>query len=329
MRGNRDDQVAAMRRLLEFVLTLMVTVSSITITQCRVTSTYAATDGARIVGERWLNTREVDLSVASPALGRTGRVRLLLPAGWSRSAHRSWPVLWLLHGGFDDYTAWTVKGNAARLTAASGAIVVMPDGGRCGWYSNWWNHGHGGPPKWETFHLTEVRQLLERGYHAGTRRAIAGPSMGGFGAMAYAARHPGMFHAAGSFSGADDIRYGLIPPVVLGVNVLAGCGEIDWQRIWGSPSAQRDIWRAHNPSDLADRLRGVHLYVSCGSGLRGPYDTARLPDPLEAATYLVAKSFAGRLADRGIPATVHFYRGTHSWSYWQRELTAALPQLLS
>jgi S-formylglutathione hydrolase FrmB len=318
-----------MRRLLGFVLTLMIAVSSNVITPCRVMPAYAAADGARVVRERWLNARQVDLSVASPALGRIGRVRLLLPAEWSRSAHRSWPVLWLLHGGFDDYTAWTVKGNAARLTAASGAIVVMPDAGRCGWYSNWWNHGRGGSPKWETFHLTEVRKLLERGYHAGTKRVIAGQSMGGFGAMSYAARHPGMFRAAASFSGADDIRYGLIPPVVVGVNIIAGCGEPDWQRIWGSPSAQRDIWRAHNPSDLAERLRGVHLYVSCGSGLRGPYDTTSLPDPLETATYLVTKSFTGRLADRGIPATVHFYRGTHRWSYWQRELKAALPLLSS
>jgi S-formylglutathione hydrolase FrmB len=322
-----------MRRLLDFVLTLVMTVSFSTITQsaavAQTTATsYAADDGARVVAERWRGAREADLSIASPALGRTGLVRVLLPAAWSRSARRSWPVLWLLHGGFGDYTSWTVKGDAARLTAASGAIVVMPDAGRCGWYSNWWNHGHGGPPKWETFHLTEVRQLLERGYHAGTRRAIAGESMGGFGALAYAARHRGMFRAVASFSGTDDIRYGPIPPVVVGINVIVGCGQLDWGRIWGSPDIQRKIWRAHNPADLAWRLRGLNLYVSSGSGLRGPYDTTFFPDPLEAATYLVSRSFTGKLTDRGIPATVHFYRGTHSWPYWQRELKAALPLLL-
>jgi S-formylglutathione hydrolase FrmB len=325
-----------MRRLLDFVLTLMMTLSLSLMTQSPVIAqrlaapptSIAADDGARVVAERWRGAREADLSIASPALGRTGQVRLLLPAGWSRSARHSWPVLWLLHGGFDDYTSWTVHGDAARLTTNSGAIVVMPDGGRCGWYSDWWNKGQGGPPKWETFHLTEVRQLLERGYHAGTRRAIAGQSMGGFGALSYAARHPGMFRSVASFSGTDDIRYGPIPPVIVGVNVMAGCGELDWGRIWGSPDLQRKIWQAHNPVDLAEKLRGVNLYVSSGSGMRGPYDTTYLPDPLEAATFLVSTSFTRRLTDRGIPAIVHFYRGTHRWSYWQRELKAALPLLL-
>ncbi|MDX6428008.1 MAG: diacylglycerol O-acyltransferase / trehalose O-mycolyltransferase [Streptosporangiaceae bacterium] len=333
--GMRDifgtDQAAAMRRLLDFVLTLTITVSLLAVTEgaaMPMPASRTADDGARVVGESWLNAREADLSIASPALRRTGHVRLLFPAGWSRSARRSWPVLWLLHGGFDDHTSWTTRGDAARLTARSGAIVVMPDGGRCGWYSNWWNHGKGGPPRWETFHLTEVRQLLERGYHAGTRRAIAGQSMGGFGALAYAARHRGMFRAAASFSGTDDISYGPIPPVVVGINVIAGCGELDWGRIWGSPDTQRKIWRAHNPADLTWRLRRVRLYISSGSGMRGPYDSTYLPDPVEAATYLLSKSFAGRLADRGIPATVHFYQGRHSWPYWQRELAAALPLLI-
>jgi S-formylglutathione hydrolase FrmB len=318
-----------MRRLLDFVLTLTTTLSLLTITHSAAVATpEAADDGARVVGERWLTPREADLSISSPALGGVGQVRLLFPAGWSKSTRRTWPVLWLLHGGFDDHTSWTVRGDAARLTAGSGVIVVMPDAGRCGWYSNWWNHGAGGPPRWETFHLTEVRQLLERGYRAGTRRAIAGQSMGGFGALAYAARHPRMFRAAASFSGTDDIRYGPIPPVVVGANVIAGCGELDWGRIWGSPDTQRKIWRAHNPADLAKRLRGVRLYVSCGSGLRGPYDTSYLPDPVETAVYLLARSFTNRLADRGIPATVHFYAGTHRWPYWERELRAALPLLL-
>src|SRR3712207_7246752 len=48
-------------------------------------------------------------------------------------------------------------------------------------------------PGWETFHLTELRQILERGLGAGDRRAIAGLSMGGFGAMSYAGRRPELF----------------------------------------------------------------------------------------------------------------------------------------
>ncbi|WP_210584629.1 alpha/beta hydrolase-fold protein [Streptomyces sp. GESEQ-35] len=50
-------------------------------------------------------------------------------------------------------------------------------------YTDWFNAGRGGPPAVETFHLEEVRPLLERHYGAGTRRAAAGESQGGFGAL--------------------------------------------------------------------------------------------------------------------------------------------------
>jgi S-formylglutathione hydrolase FrmB len=50
----------------------------------------------------------------------------------------------------------------------------MPEAGPFGWYSDWWNHGAGGPPAWETFHLRELRRLLERDYGAGHRRVVAG-----------------------------------------------------------------------------------------------------------------------------------------------------------
>src|SRR5512139_4086760 len=285
-------------------------------------------DGARVVAEKRLDARTLELSVASPALGRTVGVRLLLPDGWSRNARRAWPVLWLLHGGFDDYTSWTAKGDAAALTASGAGrkvLVVMPEGGSCGWYSDWWNRGRGGPPGWETFHLTELRTLLERDYGAGARRAIAGPSMGGFGAMSYAARHPGMFEAAASFSGAVDTRHrgsaGLSPPLVIGVNIVFGCGQLDWERLWGDPVLDMARWKAHNPRDLAENLRGMRLYVASGDGRPGAAETGpESPDPLERAAYAVTRSFVARLDELSIPVTTHFYAGTHAWAYWRQEL---------
>ncbi len=67
-----------------------------------------------------------------------------------------------------------------------------------GWYADAWNGGAGEPPAWETFHLVELIELLDRNWRADGARPVAGVSMGGFGAMAYAARHPGMFRAAAS-----------------------------------------------------------------------------------------------------------------------------------
>jgi S-formylglutathione hydrolase FrmB len=156
--------------------------------------------------------------------------------------------------------------------------------------------------------------------------------MGGYGAMAYAARHPGMFEAAASFSGAVNTRHhgsaGISPPLAVAVSVVFGCGRVDWQRLWGDPVLQERIWRAHNPYDLAERLRGTRLYVASGDGTPGPEDTAGRHDPLERAAHAVTRSFAERLEELAIPATTHFYPGTHQWAYWARELRAALPLLL-
>ena len=92
-----------------------------------------------------------------------------------------------------------------KFTVTADLLVVMPDGGD--WeaeYSDWVDRGAGGPPMWETFHLVELRELIERNWHAGQKQVIAGLSMGGMGAMIYAARHPKMFLAAASFSGVLD-----------------------------------------------------------------------------------------------------------------------------
>lgn len=296
-----------------------------------------ADDGATVVGERRRGPRVLDLAVRSPVLADVVHVRLLVPPGWSRDASRTWPALWLLHGGPgpNDHTAWTAHTDLERLTAELQIIVVMPDGGSCGNYTDWWNRGGGGPPKWETFHLTELRQILERGYRAGTQRAIAGNGAGGTGALAYAARHRGLFRAAASFSGAPHTLHrdprALDVADVVELSVAVADPAADWTDVWGDPERQRIVWRQHNPYDLADRLSGVRLYVASGDGEPGPYDPAPGTDPdvLESLAHTVTARFTAKLDQLGIPASTHLYRGTHTWPYWRRELRAALPLLLS
>ena len=139
---------------------------------------------------------------------------------------------------------------AATTTAPTDLLVVMPDADN-GWYADAWNDGAGGPPMWETFHLTELPQLLERNWNASDRRVIAGLSMGGLGAMSYAARHPGMFRAAASYSGVLD---------------TTDQDLFDGEAAFGDPVAQADYWKAHNPLALAAQLKGIPLYVSYGNG---------------------------------------------------------------
>ncbi|MFG3280796.1 alpha/beta hydrolase [Streptomyces sp. NPDC048111] len=294
----------------------------------RVTS---ADDGARVVAEQRVGPRLLDLTIDSPALGTTAHVRLLTPDGWS-PGRRAWPTLWLLHGCCGGYTDWTHYTDVAQLDSLRNALVVMPEAGAVGWYSNWWNHGAGGTPRWETFHLSEVRQILERGYGAGGRRVAAGLSMGGFGALSYAARHPGFFRAVASYSGTVhpllQVPGGFGPGWFLDLVRSQGA---DPYAVWGDPVRQRAVWRAHDPAALAGALRGLPVFLSCGNGVPGPYDPAGTPDDAWEAYFEQQNlALAARLRALGSPPVTDFYGpGIHEWPYWQRELHRSLPMLLA
>jgi diacylglycerol O-acyltransferase / trehalose O-mycolyltransferase len=279
--------------------------------------------GARVIAEEHVGQRLVDLTIQSPALGATANVRLLTPDGWQQRRHgQRWPVLFLLHGMGDSHRTWTDDSDVEQLAALRDVLVVMPDAGESGYYTNWWNFGAGGPPRWETFHLDELRRILERGYGAGTRRAVAGLSMGGFGAVSYAARRPGMFRAAASYSGPVHLLH---PRYVQ----LWEDAPPEAFVLWGHPVAQRPIWQAHDPHHLATRLRHTPIYLSSGDGTPGPLDPAGTPaDEQEAMIDELNRSLAGRLRQVGAQYTTHFYAGTHSPPYWERELHRSLPMLL-
>ena len=168
----------------------------------------SADHGITLLASQRLDSRLLDLTLSTPALATPTHVRVLLPARYREQKPRRYPVLYLLHGSFDDYRSWTDKGAVESITGHRKLIVVMPDGGQGGWYTNWVNRGQGGPPEWETFHIQQLIPWIDDRYRADRSRGargIAGLSMGGFGAMTYAARHPDLFSWAGSFSGAVDI----------------------------------------------------------------------------------------------------------------------------
>ncbi|GAT70154.1 esterase-like protein [Planomonospora sphaerica] len=286
--------------------------------------------GPQVVGENRLGPRTLDLTISSPAVNARLPVRLLLPEGWSKQADRTWPVLYMLHGGVDDYTSWTRMTRVEELTEDLDAIVVMPEGGGSGNYSDWHNGGKGGPPGWETFHTEELLGVLESGYRAGTRRAVTGLSMGAYGAMKYAARHPGMFRFVGAHSGIMSTRLPGVPDIIMYTQKKAGQ---DPKAMWGDPIRDWRVWRDNDPAAHARNLRGVSIYISSGTtSLNGEldppgadWDPAHLGEPVSAYTtrHLVAK-----LRLYGIKPTVNLYRnGTHSWPYWEREFTRSLPMI--
>ncbi|GII27884.1 alpha/beta hydrolase [Planotetraspora mira] len=275
--------------------------------------------GPRVTAVEGLNARVDRLSIQSPALGREGSVWVLKPKGWTQGS-TGWPVLYLLHGCcVSRGDAWLVYGDAERITADLKAVVVVPEGGSMSWYSNWLDG-----PAWETFHMDEVRPLVERRYGIGDHRAIAGASMGGFGALSYAARHPGVFRAAASFSGVIDTGYD--PGGLEGLMREYG---VDPRDLWGSVDERPEVWKAHNPADLAGHLRGVRVYLSCGDGRPGPFDTPdQAVDAGERSILERNRRFVTAAKAAGVSVTTDFYgAGAHEWRYWTRELEEVLPAL--
>lgn len=88
--------------------------------------------------------------------------------------------------------------------------------------------------------------------------------MGGFGALSYAAGHPGLFSVAASFSGVVDSNYAPFRPLFETNRTPAGNPAL-----WGPRDTQEARWRAHNPWDLAPQLRGIHLLIFTGNGQPG------------------------------------------------------------
>ncbi|OLF15539.1 alpha/beta hydrolase [Actinophytocola xanthii] len=286
----------------------------------------ATRGGARVVHEEWLGERLVELTVRSSAVGRDVGVRLLVPRNWSRFPHREWPTLYLLHGCCDGdvgYRSWTNNTDVEELTEDSDIMVVMPEAGPAGFYSDWLEG-----PGWETFHLTELRRLLERRYRSGDDRAVAGLSMGGFGALSYAARHPGFFEAAASYSGVVHTTYQGETGISL-VRWLLEAYSLDPDDLWGDPVTHARVWAAHNPYDLAKRLRGTPVYLSTGNGQPGPLDPPdAAPDDLERLLGEQSVALAERLRQVHVPVRTDFYGpGRHTWPYWERALHRSLPML--
>ena len=280
-----------------------------------------ATD-AEIIKTRHVDGRTWDLTVRSQAVGGDVGVRLLLPVRYEQEPKRRWPVLYLLHGCCDSFASWTRSTDVEQLTRRAGVLVVMPDGGDVGFYSNW-RRG----PQWETFHVTELPALLDRSYRAASRKAVAGVSMGGLGALGYAARHPGTFAVAASFSGVVDTQ--LSDGESQAYLGLAGSYGADGHDLWGDPVSDEATWAAHNPTRLAPQLRGTRLFVSSGDGRPGPLDArGAQTDQTESAINAENDAFVARVRTLHLDAQVDLYgSGTHNWVYWQRELHRAWPLL--
>lgn len=140
----------------------------------------------------------------SPAVDRRMKLDIVLPEGYWESEAR-YPVLYLLHGYMQNYTVWG-RNLAAAFYARelNDLILVLPDAGNT-WFLNYASSPEGRSNNWEDHIINDVIGHIDRNYRTEARRegrAIAGLSMGGFGAYSLGLRHSEMFVSIGSTSGA-------------------------------------------------------------------------------------------------------------------------------
>jgi S-formylglutathione hydrolase FrmB len=280
-----------------------------------------------------LNTIEV-----APPAGVTvadDHVNVLLPTGYCDPSNSTvrYPVLYLLHGAGDTYKAWSTNTDLVPFSKPYKLIIVMPDGGRdstAGWYSDWLD----GEYQWETFHTRVLPKYIDDNYRVLRHdQGIAGLSMGGFGAMSYAARHRGMYKVAASFSGALDMLYGAPATGVVFTELHSQYGTPD-QRVWGDQIQNHQTWADHNPTSLAAELEGTDLFLASGTGTPGGAQGDDPSNPggygLENGIFQMNLSMVRALDLAGVPHTDDFYAGGyHGWPYWQADLHWALPQIAS
>jgi S-formylglutathione hydrolase FrmB len=291
----------------------------------------------RVVHVQPITARVTRYTFFSSALGGQVRANVLLPAGYADPAQaaRRYPVLLLLHGAAGDADDW-VRHGVERVVGDTPMIVVMPDGGTGGWYTDWFGAevtrpATFTPPAWETFHLRELLPWVDATFRTiadRQHRVIAGLSMGGFGTMSYAARHPDLFVAAGSFSGAvdTDLMWPLLPMA------LGYVGTPPSMCIWGDPVTQQANLEGHDPTVLAPSLGDTTLFAAWGNGQAGPLDTpsSQASGLLEMVIAPMNAGFVQAVQRSGIPITAWSYGpGTHSWPYWLRDLAKFLPMAMA
>lgn len=248
----------------------------------------------------------LECEMQSKILGCTKKFCVYLPAGYGNES-KAFPVLYLLHGLSDIYTAWRDKGNMAAIATkvmASGAaqemVIVMPDAGTT--YDGYFNvEGW----SYEDYFFQELVQHVENSFRiVGDRehRAIAGLSMGGGGTTGYAIRHSGMFSSAYAMS------------------ALMGMVENSW--ISHNPDDRREVFMR----SVIDR-NNIDIVKNADDALRDSIASVRWFIDVGDDDFLFDNNmdFVREMRKRRIPYQLRVRDGGHTWKYWQEALEIALP----
>jgi S-formylglutathione hydrolase FrmB len=179
-------------------------------------------------------------------------------------------------------------------------LIVAP-----GAPGSWFSDFHDGSRRYEEFLAGDLLREVESRYRVlpgRDGRAITGISMGGYGAVKLALKHPGLFPRVSALSGAliplewDDLaRYNWFARWTL-------------KRVFGrsredNSLAENDVWAILRSKRFAEPPFTAHLRA----GTEDIYGLHR-----------VAAQYASFLTEHGIPATAVLEPGGHDWAYWRR-----------
>ncbi|WP_372460102.1 alpha/beta hydrolase-fold protein [Nocardia coffeae] len=291
--------------------------------------------GASVQKVVWLTSRWVSLWINSPSMATPVQVQLLLPRDWYTHPDMRFPQLIMLDGlrATDDFSGWTHDAGAIDFYADKDALVVLPIGGQSSFYSDWARQDNGKNYQWETFLTKELSPVLENQWRATAVRGVEGLSMGGTAAMFLAGRNPNWVKYAASYSGFLTTTTLGMPQAIM--FAMRDAGGFDANDMWGPPTSSE--WAAHDPAGLAEKLKGISLYVSAGAGTAGTFDTPSGLAPgvstnvtgmgLEILSRLTTQNFVSKLNKLAIPVTTEYRpSGTHSWPYWDFEMRQSWPQ---
>lgn len=241
----------------------------------------------------------------SDVLGLRTSMNVVLPeVGVEGDRESGYPVLYLLHGLSDDFTAWQRFTSVERYARERGLAVVMPEVHRS-FYTDM-EHGY---PYW-TFVTEEVPHVAGSYFPLSQARKdsfVAGLSMGGYGAFKMAFSLPERFSAASSLSGALDVNALL--------REATGPEKNDMRLAFGDVDdlggTEHDLYRLAEEVAESDGPK-PSLYQCCGTG-----------DEL----YKINADFHEFIEDLGLDIEYDEGPGGHEWDYWDRKIRDVLDWL--
>ncbi|MFH1300642.1 MAG: alpha/beta hydrolase-fold protein [Planctomycetota bacterium] len=191
--------------------------------------------------------RIVAVSFHSASLNKRKRCVVVLPVDWRQIEPADRRTLVMLHGrGRHELTLIDDQLIRPQLLD-SGLFVILPDGDD-GWYVN---SPVRKPDVYETY-LEEVLAVISQEYQLPAQReqwAIAGWSMGGFGCVNFAERHPERFAAVSSIIGLLDFPRTGLPE--------GQSYKVPTERF----GTDETVWKQFNPLHGAEKLKGMSVLI--------------------------------------------------------------------